>query len=83
MCRKRERDFEDELNNLFDIADADAIDLIKIQEDKDFLQLQRKSGRPGCMLGVDMKLTGAEQKKLIKNEIKNKKLTETSVTGNL
>ena len=34
-------------------------------------------------MGVDMKLTGAEQKKLIKNEIKNKKLTETSVTGNL
>jgi len=86
LCRKREQDFEDELNNLFDIAHANAIDLMKIQEDKDFLQLQRKSGRPGCMMGVDMKLTGAEKKKLIKNEMKNKKLmpfSETSVTGNL
>jgi len=86
LFRKRERDFEDELNNLFDIAHASAIDLMKIQEDKDFLQFQRKSGRLGCMMGVDMKLTGAEPKKLIKNEMKNKKLmpfSETSVTGNL
>lgn len=86
LCRKRERAFEDKLNNLFDIAHANAIDLMKIKEDKDFLQLQRKSGRPGCMMGVDMKLTGAEQKKLIKNEMKNKKLvplSEIPVTGNL
>jgi len=37
-------------------------------------------------MGVDMKLTGAEQKKLIKNEMKNKKLvplSEIPVTGNL
>jgi len=74
LCKKRERAFEDKLNNLFDIAHINAIDLMKIKENKDFLQLQRKSGRPGCMMGVDIKLTGAEQKKLIKNEMKNKKL---------
>jgi len=37
-------------------------------------------------MGVDMKLTAAEQKKLIKNEMKNKKLvslSEIPVTGNL
>jgi hypothetical protein len=53
---------------------------MKIQEDKDFLQLQRKSGRPGCMMGVDMKLTGAEQRKLIKTEMKMKKLIPFSET---
>jgi hypothetical protein len=36
---------------------------MKIQDDIDFLQLQRKSGRPGCMMDVDMKLTRAEQRK--------------------
>jgi len=40
LCRKRELAFEDKLNNLFDIAHANAIDLMKIKEDKDFLQLQ-------------------------------------------
>lgn len=46
LCRKRERDFEDKINNLFDISHANALNLMKIQEVKDFLQLQRKSGRP-------------------------------------
>lgn len=85
LCRKRERDFEDKLNNLFDIAHANAMSLMKIQEDKDFLLLQRKSGRPGCMMGVDMKLAGVEQRKLIRNEVKNKKPiphSETLSTGN-
>lgn len=84
LCRKRERDFEDKLNNLFDIAHANAINLMKVQEDKDFLQLQRKSGRPGCMMGVDMKLAGIEHRKLIRIKIKNKKtisVSETSLTG--
>lgn len=36
-----QKDFIDKLDNLFDIAHANAIDLIKIQEDIDFSQFQR------------------------------------------
>jgi len=46
------RAFEDKLNNLFNLflAHANAIDLMQIQEDKDFLQLQQKSNRPGRII---------------------------------
>lgn len=57
---------------------------MKVQENKDFLQLQRKPCRPGCMMDIDMKLAGIEQRKLIGNEIKNLKsmaVLETSLTG--
>jgi len=71
---EKERDFGDKLNNLFDISHSNAMDLMKIKEDKDFLQLQQKSGRPGCMTDVDTKLAGVEQRKLIRNEINNEKV---------
>lgn len=61
--RKKEHDFQMELDNLFDIAHNDADNLIKHNEDKQFLVLQRRKGRPGCMLGVDMKLTGLEKRR--------------------
>ncbi|XP_039315242.1 uncharacterized protein LOC120359881 isoform X1 [Solenopsis invicta] len=67
-CRQKEKEFEDSLNNLFDIAHANALDIIKINEDKEFLLMQRKNGRPGCMLGIDMKLTTAELKKAAQEE---------------
>jgi hypothetical protein len=86
VCRRREQDFVDQLDDLFDIAHVNAIDLMKIQEDIDFLHLQRTKGRPGCMMGVDMNLTQAEQRKYIRNEnqVKNHKVhSENLLTGNL
>ena len=41
------------LDDLFDIAHADALKMIKIEEDKLFLISQRKKGRPGSMSGGD------------------------------
>jgi len=38
------KSFQDSLDDLFDIAHADAMKLMTIQEDKDFLELQRKKG---------------------------------------
>lgn len=63
LCRQREHSFEENLNDLFDIAHASALNIIKINEDKEFLILQRQKGRPGCMLGTDLKLAGIEKRK--------------------
>jgi hypothetical protein len=63
LCRQREHKFEENLNDLFDIAHASALNIIKINEDKEFLILQRQKGRPGCMLGTDVKLAGIEKRK--------------------
>lgn len=63
LCRQRERTFEETLNDLFDIAHASALNMIKIHEDKEFLILQRQKNRPGCMLGTDLKLAGIEKRK--------------------
>ncbi|KAJ8417918.1 hypothetical protein AAFF_G00227610 [Aldrovandia affinis] len=40
------------LEDLFDVAHLDALSLVEIKEDKDFLIAQRRPGRPGSMLGV-------------------------------
>lgn len=52
---------------------------MKIQEDIDFLYLQQTKG---CIIGVNMNLTQAEQRKHIKNE---KKIvhSDNSLTCNL
>ena len=42
LQEKRERDFLDMLDDLFDIAHADGLKMIKIEEDKLFLISQRK-----------------------------------------
>lgn len=54
--------FKETLDDLFDIACANALNEISIEEDKKFLLMQRQKGRPGCMAGVDMKLYGREQR---------------------
>lgn len=60
--KNAEKQFNDNLDDLFDVAHADALQQIKNQEDKDFLQMQRQKGRPGCMIGTDMKTAGIEQR---------------------
>lgn len=73
IYKRREEDFKNNLDNLFDIH-ADALELMKIEEDKIFLQKQREPGRPRCLAGVDKKLekkeARARQRKL--NEEKKK-----------
>lgn len=50
------------LNDLFDIAQADALNIMKIEEDRSFLISQRQKNRPGSMLGVDLKITRKEER---------------------
>src|SRR5215469_3983841 len=60
--RNREKNFEIDLDNLFDIAHADVLERMKIEYDKLFLMKQREPGRPGCLGGVDKKLANKEER---------------------
>jgi len=56
----KEDEWKLNLDQLFDIAHADALQMISIQEDKDFLLAQRECGRRGKMSGVDTSLVRRE-----------------------
>jgi len=54
--QQKEKNWKEGLEDLFDIAHADALELMTIQEDKDFLIAQREKGRRGQMGAVDTAL---------------------------
>lgn len=58
----KQKKFVADLDDLFDIAHADALNQMRIEEDTKLLILQRQKGRPGCMAGVDMSLFGREKR---------------------
>ena len=45
--RRRSEKFQVDLDYLFDIAHADDLERMKIEEDKMFVHRQREPGRPG------------------------------------
>ena len=51
------------LDDLFDVAHAQAMTIIKIEEDKEFLLAQREKGRRGCLGAIDMKLAKKEDRR--------------------
>lgn len=53
FLKQKEEEWGLALDDLFDIAHANALDMIKIQEDKDFLLSQRQKGRPGKIGNLD------------------------------
>lgn len=61
--------FVNELDDLFDMASANAIELIQNEEDKQFLEKQRQIGRPGSMVGVDLKLFAKEERSRLRKEM--------------
>ena len=63
-----EVEFSKHVKDLFDIAHADALTIIKIEEDKEFLQAQREPGRRGKMGNVDSKLAGIEARRQEREE---------------
>jgi len=58
----KEAKFSYKIEEVFDIAHANALELINNPEDKLFLQSQRKTGRPGSMAGVDKIMLQQENK---------------------
>lgn len=62
--KQSEELFTDKFDNLFDIAHTDALILISIEEDKQFLINQRKKGRAGYMYGIDYNASRQEEEAL-------------------
>jgi hypothetical protein len=56
-----EKEFEEDLKKLFDVSHADAMTLINIAEDREFLTDQRGE-RKGYMSGVDVTLSQKEER---------------------
>lgn len=72
--KRNEEQFMDTLDDLFDIAHADALSMTKNDEDKAFLIAQREKGRRGSMIGVDVLDAAKEERKQarVEEEIKRK-----------
>lgn len=66
--QRNEEAFSAEIIELFDIAHANAMDLITNEEDKLFLQSQRQKGRQGYMGSIDKEFHKQQLKKNEKNE---------------
>lgn len=60
--------FREKMKDLFDMAHQDALKIIKIQEDKDFLIAQREKGRRGSMVGVDKVLSAKEARSVLRKQ---------------
>ncbi|GBO29689.1 hypothetical protein AVEN_262775-1 [Araneus ventricosus] len=73
---ENERNFISDLNNLFDIAHANALEIIKIVEDRKFLLSQREPGRRGCLMGIDVKLAKREERVLLRVIEQENRLTK-------
>ena len=52
--KQKEQEFQKCLEDLFDLAHADALVLMKNPEDQDFLVAKRQKGKPGCIGSVHM-----------------------------
>lgn len=81
LCKEKEHMFEETLNNLFDITHVSALNMMKINEDKEFLILQTHKDRLGCMLGTDLKLAEIEKRKLKRGNNIDKKRQEESFSS--
>lgn len=75
--RSKLAEFASTLDDLFDIAHQDALETMTIEEDKEFLQKQRQKGRQGCMIGIDMRLAQAEERKAERLAVDMKRRVET------
>lgn len=82
IFKRRELEFKNNLDNLFDIAHANALETIKIAEDRNFLARQREPGRPGYLAGIDKKLAQREdranKKKVNEEQRRNTQLNTAS-----
>lgn len=62
--KSKEAEFTEKLDDLFDIAHANALETMKLKENREFLIAQRRKGRIGCIGPVDKKFADAEKRRL-------------------
>ena len=65
---RKEEVFKSSFENLFDIAHANALELMTNEEDIQFLIAQREPGRRGSMASVDVNLKNKEERKRKRKE---------------
>ena len=65
---EKEKIFVNKLNDLFDIAHANALGPLTLAEDQGFLLAQREKGRRGYMAGVDREFAKQQARKQSKKE---------------
>ena len=58
--KKKNTQFVSKLDDLFDISNANALDLMSNEEDRAFSIAQRQKGRTGSLLGIDQKTNKKE-----------------------
>ncbi|KAK4290351.1 hypothetical protein Pmani_036739 [Petrolisthes manimaculis] len=81
--KDKEVDFKSIFDNLFDIAHAKGLEMISIKENKQFLIAQRKSGRCGAMVSVDVSLKKKEDRKRKREEQIVKRREKVAKDANL
>ena len=65
IVQKNRLEFSSSLDDLFEIAHQNALEMIPIEEDRQFLIKQReKRRRPGVIAGVDRNIAGIEKRRL-------------------
>ena len=80
QCEEQKRkDFQESMNDLFDIAHQNALSMIKIAEDREFLAAQREKGRRGSMIGIDKKLKDKEGRTLRRLQTHQKRVEREGV----
>ena len=71
--------FSEQLEDLFDISHSNALNIIRNDEDRAFLESQRKRGRPGYIAGLDIKHKSRQdaiQKRKEEEEARRKRALE-------
>ena len=84
--KAHEEKFQQSLDDLFDVAHGNAPNMMTIEEDKQFLMVQREKGRQGCMGGVDANLVKKPKKKqvdLVKHGERKEKADEEAEASNM
>jgi hypothetical protein len=71
--KNKQECFVNELDDLFGIAHMSALDIIKINIDRQFLLYQREKYRIGCMLGIDKNLQKTEERVITQLEAVTKR----------
>ena len=77
MQARNEADFMSRNDELFDATHANALQMMKVDEDKEFLKAQRKHWRQGKLGGVDVTLARREKRRQQRQEMHNKRLRKS------
>ena len=83
--KAHEEKLQQSLDDLFDVAHVNALNMMTIEEDKQFLMAQREKRCQGCMSGIDSNSVKKQKKKqvdLLKHRERQQKADEEAKASN-